>query len=75
MYIQYMYINMYIQRAKFDNREENHTVRKCNLPNCGLMYIHDLSRHIQFLKRKKHLKESMSCDVKNLIKLIQCTNC
>ena len=65
-----------LTRAKFDNMEQKHTVKKCKHPNCGLCKHLIEAETFYFLSGKTFkVNQSMSCDVKNVIYVIQCNNC
>ena len=64
-----------LTKAKFTS---NNTLKvtKCNKPNCGIC-VHPLEGHSFTFKcgKKINIHENMSCDVQNLIYVINCRGC
>lgn len=64
-----------LTKAKFSSNQ-NHEVKKCNRPNCGLC-IHLLEGSSITFNCGNNFKvhENMSCDVKNVIYAMKCRGC
>ena len=56
--------------------EQKHTVKKCKHPYCSLCEHLIEAETFYFLSGKTFkVNQSKSCDVKNVIYVIQCNNC
>lgn len=65
-----------LTKARFDENEQEATITQCGRPNCGLCH-HLIIENIYHFKCGKSfkVKSHMSCNVRNLIYVIQCGGC